>query len=281
VAEQEKDVLEDFLTQEEITGLDDHVDIDLNPVFMFHIKKAKEAARLEKRLAELAAEGLTEDEIAERMEADDAPVGEGRMNPLQLLISVGARVEPVKGKTSEEFLKKTEIRRKQRNIAVYLQKTFGIDTKMVAAKEAKGGPTGGRKNALQIANETKSKPVGGPTYEREVTQVKHAKSARLVYRAYKREQDAQKKRKQKPRESGRQSTLDNPLDMSQPVEGRRAGGVLNASDLVGLLAEDGDDDIENDPDDGYDEGDVDYGDFDGEEDFDNDEYFEEFDDVSA
>jgi hypothetical protein len=69
--------------------------------------------------------------------------------------------------------------------------------------------------------------------------------------------------------------------MSQPVEGRRAGGVLNASDLVGLLAEDGDDDIENDPDDGYDEGDVDYGDFDGEEDFDNDEYFEEFDDVSA
>ena len=48
-AEDEKDPLDDFLQTDEVQGLDDHVDLEINPVLMHNIKKAKDEERLRKR----------------------------------------------------------------------------------------------------------------------------------------------------------------------------------------------------------------------------------------
>ena len=103
----EDEFLEDFLMNDEDTGLDDHPDVDINPVMMFNIKKAKELARAETQRALMAAEGLSEEEINERMLMGDAGQGQGDMRPnaLAVLIAAGARVEAAKGATSEEMTK--------------------------------------------------------------------------------------------------------------------------------------------------------------------------------
>ena len=185
-----KDFLDEFLQLEETPGLDDHVDLEINPVIMHNIKKAKEAQRIQQQRAALAAEGLTEDEIETRLNDGDAPkIGGGKPKALSFLISLGARVEASRGAASEEAKKKEEMRRKQRNIKVFLSQTLNVDTATKAAGEsAKGGRL---KNALEVAKDTKLHPVGGTTMRRSLAAKTQAKSARNVYRANKTKVDEQ------------------------------------------------------------------------------------------
>ena len=227
--EEEKDPMADFLNDAEEQGLDDHPEIELNPVMMFQIKKAKDAQRVQKQREDLAAEGLTEAEIDERIAAGVEGAGDGRLNALQVLIAAGARVEPVKGKTSEDAIKKSELRRLQRNVAVFLQKTLDIDTKVVPAKE--GGSKGGRKSAFDVARDTKSNPVGGDAVVRELKQHSYAKAARDGLREYKKVMDAEKARKKK------KEGLASGLEGGALQDGTRREGLQNmdAADLAALL----------------------------------------------
>ena len=155
--------------------------------------------------------------------------GDGRLNALQVLIAAGARVEPVKGKTSEDAIKKSELRRLQRNVAVFLQKTLDIDTKVVPAKE--GGSKGGRKSAFDVARDTKSNPVGGDAVVRELKQHSYAKAARDGLREYKKVMDAEKARKKK------KEGLASGLEGGALQDGTRREGLQNmdAADLAALL----------------------------------------------
>lgn len=248
-AEEEKDPMADFLNLDEDAGLDDHPEIELNPVMMFQIKKAKDAQRIQKQREELAAEGLTEAEIDDRI-ADGATggAGDGKPNALQVLIAAGARVEPVKGKTSEDAIKKTELRRKQRNIAVFLQKTLDIDT---TVRSDKGGAKGGKKSAFEVARETKTKPVGGDTLQRELKQHAYAKAARELLREHKKVIDAEmarRKKKELQTESG--------LDGGALQAGEHRGNIvgMDASDLAALLmAEEGGEEGADEGEEGFDE----------------------------
>lgn len=233
--EEEKDPMADFLNLDEDAGLDDHPDIDLNPVMMFQIKKAKDAQRIQKQREELAAEGLTEAEIDDRIaEGAGGGAGDGKPNALQVLIAAGARVEPVKGKTSEDAIKKTELRRKQRNIAVFLQKTLDIDT---TVRVDKGGSKGGKKSAFEVARETKTKPVGGDLLTRELKQHSYAKAARDALREHKKVMDAEAARKKL-----KDNSLASGLEGGALKAGEHRSNIvgMNAGDLAALLmAEEG------------------------------------------
>jgi len=243
----EDEFLEDFMMNDEDTGLDDHPDVDINPVMMFNIKKAKELARAEAQRALMAAEGLSEEEINERMMMGEAGQGQGDMRPnaLAVLIAAGARVEAAKGATSEEMTKKIEMRRKQRNIHVYLTKTLEVEAKPAEAKMR--GNRQGHKNAFDIAVQTKTTPVGGDSYSRELASVKFAKAGRVLMREHKRMQGEEEKRK--AAKGGGEEIQD---------KSRRAAGMLDAADFAALaseLEEEGgdDDDDEDDGDAGLEE----------------------------
>ena len=120
---------------------------------------AKEEQRRQQQRELMAADGMTEDEIELRMQmnADGPGLGDGKPNALSVLIAAGARVESTTGATNEEAQKKQDIRRKQRNIAVHLQKNFGIETRVEKAREYQKG----KRSAYQVAVDTKIKPVGG------------------------------------------------------------------------------------------------------------------------
>ena len=117
--EEEKvvDILDRYLSTDVDYGLDDHADVVRNPILMYQVKLAKEAERLEKRRAALIAEGFDEDEVDRILEAEARGdfVGVGRsgakMNPLALLISVGARAKPLAGGGGAEAAAADERRR--------------------------------------------------------------------------------------------------------------------------------------------------------------------------
>ena len=241
-----EDILDEFLNTDAGDGIDDHPDVEISPVFMFQIKKSKDQQRLEKQKALLMAEGLTEAEADERI-ASGAELGAGagdvRANPLAVLIAAGARVEAARGATSDEMLKKVELRRKQRNINVYISKQFDIDTKVARKDEgAEGGAKskGGKKSALEVARETKVKPFGGDAYSRELRAVKSAKSSRALLKEWKTKDDAMKKASKK---NGIEPTNAGLIAATEGLEygtgDRRAGGVLGEIDLAALLDEEG------------------------------------------
>jgi len=232
------DFLDEFMLHEEVTGMEDHPDLDLNPVILFQIKKAKEAQKLLMQRAQLAAEGFSEAEIDERMEMNQAGggAGDGKANALAVLIAAGARVEPAAGGTNDqEKLKKTELRRKQKTINVYLSKTLDIDTKLEpeSTKAVRN-----KKTALDVANSTKLKPVGGESYQREIRAMQFAKHSRLVFRDHKKALDAQEAKKQTKISTGGGGEGE-----------RRGGGLLDAADFAALADElDEDDEEEGDGD---------------------------------
>jgi len=181
-AEDDNSLLENFLQTEEEPGLDDHLDTDINPVIMYNIKKAKEAQKLQHQREMLAAEGLSEDDIALRLAGGNAGVGETKPSALAIMIAAGARVEAAGNVQNAEAIKKSEMRRKQRNVNVFLTKTLEIDTKMTAPKEQRDRGGGRKKSAFDIARDTKLNPIGGPVLKRSVNATQQAKSARSVFR---------------------------------------------------------------------------------------------------
>lgn len=179
--------IENFiLGVDEDATLADHPDVQMSPVILYNIKKAKDQLRVAQRRAALAAEGLDEREVDERMELEQGSGGGGggRSNPLALLISVGARVEASAGAENADRIAMQERRRLQRNVDAYLSKANGIEKYKGSEKEHRD-QTGGRLRAAhEVAFETSSKRFGGQIFHREVANVKFAKEARMQFRKF-------------------------------------------------------------------------------------------------
>ena len=163
--ERPDDILEEFMARGIENGLDDHPDLEINPVIMYQIKIAKEAKRMEMARAALRDEGMTEEEVEERMLLASMgganPVSAGKPSAFQVLIDAGARFSSVSSGSNEAALIQ-ERKRQVRTIGVFLEKERGIDT----GKDDKGTKTkpntvldpkkaGERpKSAYQVAVET-------------------------------------------------------------------------------------------------------------------------------
>jgi hypothetical protein len=165
------------------TGMDDNPDLTLNPILMYQIKKAKEEAREAKRIAALANEGLTEDEIAERILAGVDVGGDAagvRQNALAVLVNAGARVLPVASGDGAENQLIQERRRLLRTVDVHLSKNLGIDTAKARLKQGVKRV----KDAYDVARETSLQPVGGETALRSKANIRIAKEARNIFREW-------------------------------------------------------------------------------------------------
>ena len=241
--------------------LSDHPEVQLSPVVLYQIKKAKEEMRKNARRLALLAEGLTEDEINERMEMDalTGGGGAGRQNALALLIQHGARVAPSAGGADADNVALQDRRRLQRNVDTFLFKTDGIE-KMRLEQQAgyKQGREGGgkMKSAHEMAKETSITPYGGESYVRELRQLTHAKQARNLYREW---QKVHKPEQGTERSDGRRDGL-----LTSTAE-RRGGGLSDLDMLAQIQAEfDGEGEEGDEGDEGADDG----GDDDDEEELD-------------
>ena len=130
VKEAEMDILDKYLSTDVDYGLDDHPDVIRNPIIMYQVKLAKEAARLETRRMQLIAEGMDEDEVDNQL-MDEANGlggggggGGGGSRMLATLISVGARVKLLEA-AAERMRKRRTSEEAARTIEVYLQKDRG------------------------------------------------------------------------------------------------------------------------------------------------------------
>jgi len=177
--------LSDFLAFQP-TPLDEHPDIDINPCLMYQIKKFREQQKEEKRIAALAAEGLSEEEIAERLLAGDLPagVGMGRSNALAVLVEHGARVLPVTTSGNADGLLVQERKRQLRTIDMYLAKALSIETKQASllSDKNKGGKG---TSAWEIAKKTELDRHGGKTLQRFERNLGIAKNSRNIFREWK------------------------------------------------------------------------------------------------
>jgi hypothetical protein len=181
--------LEDYLnpTDDDPT-LNDHPDVQLNPVILHRIKRAKAELREAQRRAALLSEGFGENEVEDRMgtEAAVGGVGGGRQNPLALLISVGARVEAAVGGSSAEHQQLLDRRRLQRNVNAFLSKADGIDKYASASQGVLRRQGQGRgQTASDVSRETALHRFGGNAFLRDEANVKIAKDARSRYRRFK------------------------------------------------------------------------------------------------
>ena len=183
-------LLDDFIQDPNAdASLNDHPDLQISPVIMYNIKKSKEELRTQQLKAQLAAEGMTAEEIEERLllgETGGGGAGGGKQNALSLLIAAGARVQAMSGGANADNIALQERRRAQRNVDTYLTKTEGIE-KFVNSKAAasKGQGEGGKvKSAREVAYETARNRAGGVTYEREVRSLAHAKSSRNIWKEW-------------------------------------------------------------------------------------------------
>lgn len=243
-----EDIVEHFLNTSDVRGLDDHPDLVMNPIVMYQIKIAKAEQLAQSRITALAAEGLSEDQIAERMATEDGAAGGvvgggggGRGNPLALLISVGARVEAVKARDNTDALARVERRRMQKNVDIFLSKSRDIETKRTEPKlrNERGGKI---KNAYDVAQEVFETKTEGQAF-REQHNTSIAKSSRNVLR------DWHKTRKEEPVHNFDSDDEDN--GQKKPAIKRgKTWGKVNLMDLARLQAEVLADEVEDEGEDG-------------------------------
>lgn len=216
------------------SGLADHPDVHLSPVLLYKIKRAKEELRTQQRRAALLAEGFDEGEVEERMqmEADAGGGGGGRANPLALLISVGARVEPTAGGNSAEAVKLQERRRLQRNVDQFLLRVGGIEK--YRPEKASHGRV---RTAMEMARETSLHPIGGPAREREVANLHRAKEARNLLRDWFKHNETVK-----AREAPLKKGLQRQRAGAGVANATGGGGGLDMASLAALQAEFAEDD---------------------------------------
>ena len=163
VEEDWTNTLDEFLSSEHILPLEEHPDVHINPILLYEARKAKEKAKEDRKLKaitemreKLIAEGLSEDEIDERMAEGDATMLDGapvRQNALAVLISVGARVVPGAASGSADSLALQDRKRQQKNIEMYLANSLMLDMRKTKAvgKNAIGVRM---KNAYEMAKQT-------------------------------------------------------------------------------------------------------------------------------
>ena len=193
-------MLEQFMSREWLSGLDDHPETELNPILIYQIKKAKEEMRQRHELeAKLIARGLEADHLdnlspeerkalVAELKGDNAVVLKSNVGSVQgverkygrtvnstsILVKAGARFTPGASDVSkldnvdlESAEKKAseEIRGRLKIIDGHLQTTFDVDVTRSDVKRTSmtlkaGVGTGLVKNALEKAKETKLKPYG-------------------------------------------------------------------------------------------------------------------------
>ena len=132
--------VEDFLNSAAAPGLDDHPELEFNPIFMYNLKKFKDREREDRRRQQLIAEGFEGDEL-EQMLKEGLTAGGGdivQRNALATLIAAGARFQPIKSAQNIEDLGREERRRQLRNVDGYLMKQLDADTRRVVVQAPRG-----------------------------------------------------------------------------------------------------------------------------------------------
>jgi len=167
--------VDDFLNSDQIPGMDDHAELEFNPIINYKIKIAKEEARKEQRRAQLIAEGYDPDEMGD--EHAMAAVGGGKQNALATLVAVGARVKPMAGAMNAEAVAREDRRRTLRTIDAYLAKTYEADVARVATQPKPGAAK--KLSALDAAKISETKRAGADVdarFEGIINVVKHART---------------------------------------------------------------------------------------------------------
>ena len=231
-AEEPGELLEQFMSTEATSGLDDHPDTVLSPIIMYHVKAAKDEARRQKRKQALMVEGMT-DEEAERLLLDEAAGGmfggavngDGtRLNALATLIAVGARVTSAGNAQSAEAAAAEERRRHARTINTFLEKQRGIDTSKT--QPLKSTTRKNAADALETAMQTKAKPYGGDRVRRAADAADNAKNGRVMLRNL-----------QEARNRAGIITPGTEVEMKRREAGVGGAGLLSSRDQAALLAE--------------------------------------------
>lgn len=232
-------LMEQYLNTDSVPGLEDHPDLEVNPVILHFVRKAKDRQREEKKMKaisemrdRLIAAGFSEDEIVDKL-AEEANSGGGapvRQNALAVLIASGARVEATAASGSAESQALQERRRRQKNIDVYLSSSLDIEVAKTAAptKNAKGVKLD---SAIEVCKRTEIDRFGGGTFMREQTQPRFAKVARNMFRDWK---SRNKWFDDLYKGGDSDGEGDDPNEKKQE---RRGGGKIDATDLASLQAE--------------------------------------------
>lgn len=228
--------IEEFLSTDVVSQIEDHPEVEVNPIILYQVKIAKEKAREERQakyLAELRdkyiAEGLSEDEIVERLLEGGKAEEKQRQNALAMLISVGASVTPGAGRGNADSVALQDRRRQMKNVESYLANSHDIDvrkSKAVAKANASGVKM---KNAYEIARETEFVSYDGGAHERSKGQPRVAKEARNLFREWK-----QKNPNALPEVH---NDSDDEKEKPKEKQARRGGGAVDAAALANLQAE--------------------------------------------
>ncbi len=163
------DLLDSFFSLAS-TGLDEHTELQVNPVLLYQLKQEKLQQRKLKKLEALrlslgeSAEGLSEAELAEKLAQQELAGGhldaaDPKPNAINILIGAGARFTSTRNDSSEAIAL-NERRRLVRNVDAYLARTFQIPTRKDAkATQKRASADKGRlRSAFEVAKETEYLP---------------------------------------------------------------------------------------------------------------------------
>lgn len=184
-------VLDHFLSQESVPGLDDHAEIKVSPIMIYQVKRIQE----ERRLAELITALLKEREEAgefdlgyvdglsdaERMKLGSelmreqgakvtASIGSVKgvarqygatQNSMSILYSAGLTLARAKSEDDESAEKKlqAEVREKMKIVDKFLHGDLGFDVSRTKVAHSNSNGRWRIRNALEKANQTKDEPV--------------------------------------------------------------------------------------------------------------------------
>jgi len=142
-----------LLNSDLVPGIDDHPEIEFNPVIAYQIKVSTDAARKEKQRAQLIADGFDPDEMDDV--AQEAAGTGVKPNALAVLEANGARLTSMASSQSSDTMAREDRRRQLRTIDAYLAKEYNVDVVRVPAKKGtseSGHGTGQKKqNAFDVA----------------------------------------------------------------------------------------------------------------------------------
>ena len=185
--------IEDFLSTQPLPQLEDHQDVEVNPIILYQVKLAKEKAREDRQtkiISELRdkmiAEGLSEDEIVEKLleSTNVAAQGSSKQNALATLISIGASFTPGAGQGNQEQVALQDRRRRMRNVESYLANALDIDVRKPKTEPKKNASGVAYKDAYQVARETKVIPFDGGRDDRSKSAIRFAKDSRKIFKDY-------------------------------------------------------------------------------------------------
>ena len=218
-----------FLDESVVPGLDDHRDVEVSPIFLYQMKKAKEETRKQRLRDQLLSEGVDPNDT----DAYLVNQSTGRQrSSLAFLIAHGARFEPVAGRGADAASRAQQERRRQmRTVDSYLQKHLALEppkksTVTEAKQDKRLGITVRKASALDVAV---ASGVETPRRHRFGLLPNMAQSARsqLKYIQRTRPLSIQLEQELREREEQEQASLD---EKNSPPHGRNRKAIT-AADL--------------------------------------------------